>query len=119
MFNYFIDWRAWGVIFILAALTLIMSVAKYRIGQAGLEALEKRFPEVSPERWEKAGEYFDRWGAPVVFLSFLPVLGIILPAAAGAYGVRFRSFLVFAFLAKVVRYWLLLLLVVGGFKAIS
>jgi membrane protein YqaA with SNARE-associated domain len=118
MFNYFADWRAWGIVLTLAALTLILSVAKYRVGQAGFEALTERFPQVSSERWEKVGNYFKRWGAPVVFFSFLPVLGIIIPPAAGAYGIRFGSFLIFAFLAKVVRYWLLLLLVVGGFRTI-
>jgi membrane protein YqaA with SNARE-associated domain len=48
----------------------------------------------------------------------MPVLAWIIPPAAGAYGIRFGPFLIWAFLAKVVPYWILLLLVVGGFRLI-
>jgi len=108
------DWRAWLFVLVLSVLTLISAVAKYQVGEKGLPALEEKFPQVPPERWEKAGIYFDRWGAPLVFLSFLPVMGTIMPSAAGAYGVAFRSFLVWAFLAKMFRYALLLLIIGGG-----
>ena len=118
MFAIFVDWRAWSVILVLAALTLLSSVAKYRLGEAGLPAIKSHFPQVSEERWEQIGGYFERWGSPVVFLSFLPGAAWIIPPAAGAYGIGFRAFLAWAFLAKVVRYWLLLLILSGGFDLI-
>lgn len=105
-------------ILVLAALTLLSSVAKYRLGEAGLATVKSHFPQVSDERWDRVGGYFERWGSPVVFLSFLPVAAWIIPPAAGAYGVGFRAFLVWAFLAKVVRYWLLLLILSGGFEIV-
>lgn len=118
MLNIFLDWRAWLLVIVLTVLTLITSVAKYRLGQSGLESLKERFPQVSDERWERVGNYFQRYGAPVVLFSFIPVLAWIIPPAAGAYGIRFGPFLIWAFLAKMVRYWILLLLVVGGFRII-
>lgn len=108
------DWRAWLIVLVLSVLTLISAVAKYQIGEKGLPVLEEKFPQVPPERWEKAGAYFERWGAPIVFLSFLPVLGTIVPSAAGAFGISFRPFLVWAFLAKIFRYTLLLMIFSGG-----
>jgi membrane protein YqaA with SNARE-associated domain len=98
------------VVLFLATVTLILSVAKYRLGQSGMDALTERYPKVSRERWQRLFRYFDRWGAPFVGLSFVPLMTWIIPPGAGAYGIRFRPFLFWAFIAKVVRYWLLVLL---------
>ena len=119
MLDIFIDWRAWSIIIVLALLTQVMSLAKYRLGQAGLDVVVERYPQVSGERWNKLGEYFQRWGAPIVFFSFLPVLALIIPPAAGAYGVKLVPFLIFSFLGKIVRYWILFLIVFGGFQIFS
>ena len=83
MLNLFLDWRAWALVLLLTILTLISSVAKYRLGQGGLETLKEHFPQVSDERWERLGNYFQRWGSPIVFFSFLPLLAWIIPPAAG------------------------------------
>ena len=114
----FLDWRTWTLVIFLSVLTLISSTAKYRLGQKGIDNLKERFPQVSDERWERVGSYFERWGAPVVFFSFIPVMAWIIPPAAGAYGISFHPFLVWAFLAKIVRYWLLILFVFGGYQLI-
>ncbi len=119
MLDLFLDWRAWSLVIFLTILTLITSVAKYRLGRSGLETVKERFPQVSDDRWERIDNYFQRWGSVVVFFSFLPILAWIIPPAAGAYGIRFGPFLVWAFLAKMVRYWILLIIVAGGFRIIS
>ena len=106
----FLDWRVWAVVILLAVLTLIFSVAKYRLGKSGFDTLKERYPQVSDERWARVDNYFQRWGAFVVFFSFLPLLAWIIPPAAGAYGIRFAPFLIWAFIAKMVRYWLLIII---------
>ncbi len=116
MLDIFLDWRAWSLVLFLTILTLITSVAKYRLGKSGFETLKERYPQVSDERWQRVNSYFDRWGSPIVLFSFVPVLAWIIPPAAGAYGISFPPFLVWAFLAKMVRYWILLIIVVGGFQ---
>lgn len=118
MFDLIFDWRPWLAILVLATLTLLSSVAKYRLGEAGLPTLRSHFPQVSDERWDLVGGYFERWGSPVVLLSFLPMAAWIIPPAAGAYGVGFRAFLFWAFLAKVLRYTLLFLFLAGGYHLI-
>ncbi len=118
LFDMLRDWRLWLVVIFLTSITLVTSVAKYRLGRNGLETLKEHYPQVSDERWEMVGSYFERWGALVVLFSFLPLLAWIIPPAAGAYGIRFRSFLVWAFIAKMVRYWILILIVFGGFQLI-
>ena len=114
----FLDWRVWAAVISLTALTLIFSVAKYRFGKSGLDNLKERYPQVSDERWARVFSYFKRWGAFVVFFSFLPLLAWIIPPAAGAYGVKFRPFLFWVFIAKMVRYWLLIIIVFGLYQLI-
>jgi hypothetical protein len=72
------------IVLVLTLLTLISSVAKYRLGKSGLPTVKERFPRVSDERWERLDRYFLRWGAAFVFFSFLPILALVVPAAAGA-----------------------------------
>ena len=99
----FLDWRVWTLVIFLSILTLISSAAKYRLGEKGIDNLKEHFPQVSDERWQRVGSYFDRWGAPIVFFSFVPVMAWIIPPAAGAYGIRYRPFLLWAFLAKIIN----------------
>lgn len=107
------------IVILLALVTQIMSLAKYKIGQAGFEALIDHYPQVPKERWHKLDGYFQRFGSPLVFLSFLPILAIIIPPAAGAFGVKLAPFLIFSFLGKVVRYWIILIIAFGGFQILS
>lgn len=116
MINIFTDWRAWVTIITLTLVTLVVSVAKYQAGKQGLDIVKEKFPQVPEERWNQMGDYFERWGSPIVFLSFLPVLALIIPAAAGAYGISFRSYIFWAFLAKITRYWILAIIAVAGFR---
>ena len=115
----FLNWQVWAIVVALSLLTLISSVAKYRLGKSGLPAVKEQFPQISEDRWERLDNYFNRWGAFVVLFSFLPVLAMVIPPVAGAYGVRFGLFLVFAFLAKLIRYWILVLLLFLGYQIIA
>ena len=114
-----LDWRIWTIVILLTLITLISSVAKYRLGHSGFQSLKERYPQVSDERWDRLTGYFDRWGASFVFFSFVPLLTWIIPSAAGAYGIKFRPFLLWAFLAKVVSYWLLIIIGFEIYKLIA
>ncbi len=114
MFNMFLDWRLWALDIILAGITVIASVTKYQMSRGGFKYLKEHYPQVSDERWERVNSYFARWGAPLVLISFLPLLTWRILSAAGAFGICFRPFLVFAFLAKMIRYWIVIFIVVGS-----
>ena len=119
MTDTFTDWRAWSIILVLSLLTLISATAKYRIGKGGLPVVKERFPQVDDAKWDRVGGYFDRFGSVVVLLSLVPVLAWVIPPAAGAYGVRFVPFLFFAFIAKLIRYWILFIIAYGGYQLIT
>lgn len=55
-------------------------------------------------RLERARERLRRWGAPILVLSWLPIVGDAFVLAAGLVGVRSAPFVVFTTLGKGLRY---------------
>ena len=110
------DLRFWSLIIAFSALSLIGSVAKYKLGKKGLPVVQKKFPQIGQEQWDRAGTYIDRWGAPVLLLVGIPGLGLALTTMAGAYGVNFNQFLIWAFLGKFLRNALIVLPIVLGLE---
>lgn len=53
---------------------------------------------------ERARQWLARWGAPVLLLSWLPVVGDAFVLAGGLVGVRVLPFLLFTTLGKGLRY---------------
>lgn len=53
---------------------------------------------------ERARQWLRRWGAPVLLLSWLPVVGDAFVLAGGLVGVRVLPFLLFTTLGKGLRY---------------
>ena len=110
------DLRFWSLVIAFTGLSLIGSVAKYKLGQKGLPVVQEKFPQVGEERWNQAGAYIDRWGAPALLLVGIPGLGLALTTMAGAYGISISQFLVWAFLGKFLRNALLALPIVLGLE---
>lgn len=110
------DLRFWSLVIVFSALSLIGSVAKYKLGQKGLPVVQEKFPQVEQDQWDRAGTYIDRWGAPMLLLVGIPGLGLTLTTMAGAYGVNFNQFLIWAFLGKFLRNALIVLPIVLGLE---
>ena len=110
------DLRFWSLVIAFTALSLIGSVVKYKLGKKGMPVVKEKFPQVGEERWDKAGTYIDRFGAPALLLVGIPGLGLALTTMAGAYGVNFYQFLIWTFLGKFLRNTLIVLPIVLGLE---
>lgn len=99
--------NAWLIVLLLSILGVVGNLALYRIGKGGVDAIRKRFPRIKPEQWHRVKRLFDEHGSFALLLSGVPVLGSLLTTAAGAFDVRLFSFVVFVFIAKLVRNWLI------------
>ena len=98
---------AWLIVLLLSTLGVVGNLALYRIGKGGEEAIRERFPQIKPEQWQRVKRLFDEHGSLALMLSGVPVLGSLLTTAAGAFNVRLVSFVLFVFVAKLVRNWLI------------
>jgi membrane protein YqaA with SNARE-associated domain len=79
------------------------SVANYYVG-AGAAGFLARYTGTGADRLARARTTYARWGAPILFFSWLPVVGDPLTLAAGALRVRFVVFTAWVVAGKLARY---------------
>ena len=106
----------WLLVIIVSAVGATGNLALYYLGRSGTDAVFERFPQLEGERWKRVGAYYQRYGARVLILSAIPGLGTVLTTGAGAFDIKRSAFLVWVFLAKLLRNWLILLFFSAGFE---
>lgn len=79
------------------------AVLNYAVG-AGAAGFLHRQISSTPDRLTRAQTAYARWGAPVLFFSWLPVVGDPLTLVAGALRVPFLRFTGWVVAGKLARY---------------
>jgi len=108
----------WVLVVVVSAVGATGNLALYYLGQRGTEAVFERFPQIEGERWERIGTYYQRYGARGLIFSAIPGLGTLLTTGAGAFNIERNVFLVWVFLAKLLRNWLIVFLLLTGFQGL-
>jgi membrane protein YqaA with SNARE-associated domain len=86
----------------------LAAVVNYLMGCWGARLWRRRHPRQSSTAWKKAHRSILRWGAPVLFFAWAPVIGDPLTVAAGSLGIPVGRFLAWVTLGKAVRYYLVI-----------
>ena len=103
----------WAVLVVATAGNTLGACLNYWIGRRGARAVRARRGRAD-DRLERARRLFARWGTPLLFFSWLPVVGDPLTLVAGAAGAPFRSFALWVLAGKAARY----AVVLGAARAI-
>jgi membrane protein YqaA with SNARE-associated domain len=111
-----LDPTAWLVVVALSLLGSIGNLALYQVGKQGLDAIRQRFPHIKPEQWQRVKRLYDDYGGWILLLSGIPVLGSLLTTAAGAFGVPRLAFVLLVTIGKMLRNWLLAILIAGTYN---
>ena len=96
---------------LLAAATfgnVLGSLVNYLAGRWGRRFWSGRRLRPPPRRLVQAERFFGRWGSPVLFFAFAPVIGDPLTVAAGVLRIGMPVFLFWVTLGKMLRYALLI-----------
>ena len=109
---------AWTVVLVLAGIGVAGSLPTYYLGRKGMPAIREKYPQVPEERWAQVEGWFERWGVLILFLTILPGFGTVIPPIAGASGTRPVFFVLMIGLAKLIRFWVLVLVVFGSAKVL-
>ena len=109
----------WILVLVLAGIGLAGSLPTYYLGRQGMPHIRKRFPKIKEERWEQIESWFQRWGTPIVLLTLLPGFGTVIPPVAGAHGIRLGFFILLVAIAKIVRFWFIILFFFGSTRALK
>ena len=108
----------WVLVVVVSVLGALGNLALYYLGRSGTDAVFERFPQLEGERWKRIGAYYQRYGARVLILSAVPGLGTVLTTGAGAFDINRNVFLVWVFLAKLLRNWLVIFFFSAGFQSL-
>ena len=108
----------WLLVVGLSLLGVMGNLALYRLGKGGIEAVHARFPQLKPEQWGRAQELYEKRGSWILVISGIPVMGLILTTSAGAFGVRIVAFVIWVMIGKLLRNWLLVIIIAESGKAL-
>lgn len=97
----------YALFFIIAVATLgsfLGSCTTYYLGYLGREKILKKRLEKKEEKMEKYHKIFEKYGAPILLLSWVPVVGDIFVGIAGILEINFWVFSLYALLGKIIRF---------------
>lgn len=115
-----LNWRYWLFIVVVTLLGTVANLVTYYIGRKGSIAVFKRYPHLqTANSWERVNKWFQHWGSRTLLLSFIPGLVTALSAAAGIFGIQRNVFLTYVFVVKILRNWVLLLLLLYILRILS
>ena len=112
--NLLTDLRSWGAVALISVLGVGTALVPYYAGKRGIESVLRRFPRLRQERLERAEALYREHGSGLLFLSFIPMLGMLLTAGAGVAGVQVSTFVAWVLAGRILRNTLLLVLVDQG-----
>ena len=87
------------------------SVLNYWLGLKGEEYLEKK-AYIDKDKIKKSKMFFNKYGAVSLLLSWMPIVGDPLTFIAGVLQYDFKRFLLLVFIAKGLRYAVVILLLI-------
>jgi membrane protein YqaA with SNARE-associated domain len=105
-----LDVKIWLLILLISIVGAVAALSFYYLGKRGTEAVLARFPQIREERWEEVQALYREHGTGLLLLSSIPMVGGLLIAAAGAFGVGVFTFLLWVLVSRVARNWLIVLL---------
>jgi len=95
----------------LVALLLVATIGNtlgasvnWALGRFLMRFQDRRWFPASPKRIDQATRLFERYGYPILLMSWVPLIGDAFTLAAGILRARFLPFLILVFIGKGARY---------------
>ncbi|MBW6462088.1 MAG: DedA family protein [DPANN group archaeon] len=85
------------------------SLINYYVGFYGEKTFLSRYIKLESKQFKKSTTLFNRYGTPILFFSWVPIIGDALTIFAGIIGSDLKKFYLYVFTGKLVRYIVLAL----------
>ncbi|MCK5594502.1 MAG: DedA family protein [Candidatus Aenigmarchaeota archaeon] len=82
----------------------IGSLVNYYVGMLGQKTILSRYIKIDNRQFKRSKDLFNRYGNPILFFSWVPVIGDALTLFAGVAGSDLKKFYVYVFFGKLARY---------------
>lgn len=101
--GFMLEVKVWVLLVGVSVVGTLATLAYYYLGKQGYEAVLERFPQVKREQWDRVHSLYDRHGSVLLFLSSVPVIGILFTTAAGAFGIQILAFVLWVLVGRMTR----------------
>ena len=105
------DPQIWLLILFLSALGSLVRLANFYAGKRGKDKIEEVYTRIKPETWENVLGYYKRLGPLPLLIASIPLIGTVLTIGAGMAGIGRNSFILWVMISKVIRNWILVLII--------
>ncbi|TKG97359.1 DedA family protein [Puteibacter caeruleilacunae] len=102
------EYNSWLVWLFATAGNFAGAVTNYYVGYYGDRFILSKYIKVASDKKEKAQKLFAKWGAPVLFFSWLPIIGDPLCVIPGVLKLKLHIFSFWVLLGKAFRYFLVI-----------
>jgi membrane protein YqaA with SNARE-associated domain len=100
--------HVWELLVVASMGNYMGALANYAAGRWGRAFYIRHFFGVESEKLEKAEKYFHRWGTPVLFFAWLPIIGDPLTILAGVLKIHPLIFTLWVLPGKMFRYYIII-----------
>ncbi len=97
------------VLFVATTGNSLGALVNYFVGKWGRDFVLAKYIRTETQTLERAEASFGRWGSPVLFFAWLPIVGDPLTVVAGVLRVNLAAFAFWVILGKAFRYFLILI----------
>lgn len=97
-------YNVWWVLGVATVGNYCGSLTTYGIGRFGGSRLLEKYVHPKPERMARARQLYARYGGPILFFSFIPIIGDALTFVAGVLQGNLWTFTFWVALGKWVRF---------------
>jgi membrane protein YqaA with SNARE-associated domain len=105
------DPQIWLIVLVISILGSLARLANFYAGRQGKEKIETVFTQIKPETWEKVLGSYRRLGPLPLLVASIPFIGTVLTIGAGMAGIGRNSFILWVMISKVIRNWILVLII--------
>lgn len=85
------------------------AVTNYYVGKYGTDFILSRYIKVDAKKKQNIDKLYQKWGSPILFFSWLPVVGDPLTIVAGGFNLKLSIFTLWVVLGKAFRYALIIM----------
>ena len=103
--------QIWLLILVTSVLGAFTRLANYYLGQRGKDTIESIYPRIKPETWNRVLRSYEHLGSLPLLMASIPFIGSLLTIGAGMAEVSRTGFLFWVAISKIIRNWILVLLI--------
>jgi len=102
-------YNVWFIFAIATTGNTLGSITNYYIGKLGTNFILSRYIKADSEKQQKSEQIYQKWGSPILFFAWIPIIGDPLTVVAGVFKLNLYIFIFWVVLGKAFRYFVVII----------